>query len=517
MPLRRLWVLGLFLSLLAACGRRARAPMTPNPTLAPPAVTIASLPVTVTALPQTPTAGATPTALPTAPTAPSPGPTPAPTISAYTLNVRYDALNRRFIVEEAGRYVNTTGHPVDRLPLVAPAFTRAYISISRLTVEGKPASFFWDWDRWVVWVPLDSPLEPEAALNFRIAYVLTLRELRTRPEDNTRPMVLGASPLQTNGVDVFFFVAHYDDHRGWVLPRYWPFGEFITYPAADYTLYLDVPKGWEVAVSGVPVPCPEGTEGLDACYRLAAGRGIAFSTSTVYRVFTKEVPSRQGRPVRLEAYLFAGDADLGPYVLEVMENALRLFEDWFGPYHRERLVFVVGDFPFSLEYDGLFFVRRSFFFDEPQYRLTALTAHEVAHQWWYAQVGNDPALAPWMDESLASYAEALYYRTYLPEYETWWWDGGYWEGLKPAAGPIDRPLWEYRDYFKYRAAAYLKGAYFWREVHETLGDEGFRQLLHAYVGRYRGRVAPPDGLFTLLMEALGEEAWSRLRTKYFGP
>jgi hypothetical protein len=33
------------------------------------------------------------------------------------------------------------------------------------------------------------------------------------------------------------------------------------------------------------------------------------------------------------------------------------------------------------------------------------TPHEVAHQWFYAMVGNDQGRDPWLDEGLASWAE----------------------------------------------------------------------------------------------------------------
>src|SRR5690606_28129598 len=38
-----------------------------------------------------------------------------------------------------------------------------------------------------------------------------------------------------------------------------------------------------------------------------------------------------------------------------------------------------------------------------------VTAHEVAHQWWYSMVGNDQTLFPWLDEALTEYSVALYY------------------------------------------------------------------------------------------------------------
>jgi aminopeptidase N len=36
------------------------------------------------------------------------------------------------------------------------------------------------------------------------------------------------------------------------------------------------------------------------------------------------------------------------------------------------------------------------------------TAHEVGHQWFYSLVGNDQARDPWLDEGLATWAQARY-------------------------------------------------------------------------------------------------------------
>ena len=38
--------------------------------------------------------------------------------------------------------------------------------------------------------------------------------------------------------------------------------------------------------------------------------------------------------------------------------------------------------------------------------------HETAHQWFYSLVGNDQALDPWLDEALATWAQAVFDRTY---------------------------------------------------------------------------------------------------------
>ena len=38
-------------------------------------------------------------------------------------------------------------------------------------------------------------------------------------------------------------------------------------------------------------------------------------------------------------------------------------------------------------------------------------AHEIAHQWFYSLVGNNQARAPWLDEALATWAQARFAKT----------------------------------------------------------------------------------------------------------
>lgn len=470
---------------------------------------------------------ASPSATPSVPTftpqptsTPSPSATPTPSVPAsqqrHILEVTYTPLWQRLVVHQTLSYSNPGESAIERLPLLAPALTQAFITLQSLQASGREVAYRWDWAQWVLWLTLTPPLAPGETLNLDMRYLLELRPLRTTPEDLTKPMIQGYTQLQVNAVEWHFLVAPQDPQGEWILPQVWPFGEFITYPIGDYTVYLRLPQGWQVAYNGQSFPCPQEDHPPTLCFRVPHARQAVFSLSPVYQVFTGQYSSSSGRTIRLEAYLFAGDKDLGPYVIQVMTQALALFEDYYGPYHRERLVFVVGDFPFSLEYDGIFFVRRSFFFDDPQLRLTAITVHEVAHQWWYAQVHNNPAQAPWMDESLCTYSEVLYYQKYLPDLMTWWWTA-YWEGLEPGEGPIDRPLGSYWNYFDYRSLAYLKGALFWKKVHEILKDEGFRTLMHAYVQRYRGRIATPEDLKALLANHLSPQEWEALQREFFTP
>src|SRR5690606_6507172 len=96
----------------------------------------------------------------------------------------------------------------------------------------------------------------------------------------------------------------------------------------------------------------------------------------------------------------------------------------FGVYPHERMLVVQGDFPDGMEFSGLVFVSTDWFKSfkgETGSYLTLITIHEVAHQWWYMRVGNDPALSPWLDEALATYSEYLFMEEYYPSLKEWWW------------------------------------------------------------------------------------------------
>jgi hypothetical protein len=55
---------------------------------------------------------------------------------------------------------------------------------------------------------------------------------------------------------------------------------------------------------------------------------------------------------------------------------------------------------------GIEFPGSVIFGDAPAETLDTLVTHELAHQWFYALVGNNQAASPWLDEALAQYMTA---------------------------------------------------------------------------------------------------------------
>ena len=92
-------------------------------------------------------------------------------------------------------------------------------------------------------------------------------------------------------------------------------------------------------------------------------------------------------------------------------------------------------------------------------------AHLVAHQWWGAAVGNDPAREPVLDEAMASWSALLYFREMYGEQKAALVLEDQLQGvyrLYRTFGGEDmdanRPSRDYRNTFQYAAVVTTKGA-----------------------------------------------------------
>jgi aminopeptidase N len=128
--------------------------------------------------------------------------------------------------------------------------------------------------------------------------------------------------------------------------------------------------------------------------------------------------------------------------------------------------------------------------------------HEVAHQWWYSLVGNDQLDEPWLDEALTEYTSLLYFEqrygkkvaqsivesVFQEPYEGLLHDG--------QDMPVGLPVAAYsRDL--YGAVVYRKGALFFLEMRQLVGNKVFYKILRTYFEQYRYGVAYPQDLMAV--------------------
>jgi Peptidase family M1 domain len=278
-------------------------------------------------------------------------------------------------------------------------------------------------------------------------------------------------------------------------------GDFVFNEAADYEVTVGAPSGVEVFTSGSEAmgKPTSNTQMFTAAalrdFTILAGRGLRSEHTEV-----------QGINVR-SIYL-AEHERVGKRALTVAANALRVFTSVFGPLPFKTIS--IAEAPLvaglgSCEFSGLNIIASAFFvdFDSPAVRnlpeiireqrpsveesLEWTVAHLVAHQWWGAAVGNDPAREPVLDEALSCWSSLVYYRsTYGEEKATAVLEDqvrGVYRLYRTFGGEdmdANRPSREYRNTFQYAAIVTSKGALMFVELQRSLGEEKVYAALRNY-------------------------------------
>ncbi len=504
--LKRGWAALMLLLALTACQGGAATPPAPQPT-APPVVILSATAGTATPTPFLP---APPTPTSTPPPSPTPSPTlppPTPTAAAaartrYEIHLQLDYSARLAEVEERIHYVNHSQTPLHELVLEVAAgrWPGAFV-LSSLTLDGNaPPSYLLD-GRYMK-IDLPQPLLPGQSLTVEIDYLL-------RVPYRTQDDFFGYDGYQLNLVDWYPRVVPYDAAQGWLWHRYWALGEQQAYEQVDFDITLAVsnaPEGLLTAASAPPQPDDPGR------YRLEAARNFAFSFSPEFLLSLATVDG-----VQVYSYYFPDLRFGGRAVTEFAAQAVATYTEAFGPPPHDTLSLVALGANDGMEYSGMAFLPRVFYeeYDGTQHsNLAMLTVHEVAHQWWFEAVGNDQALYPWLDESLATYSERVFYAAQGEEHLFWWWNFRVlW--FDPQ-GVVNGSMYQYGYFRDYVDAVYLRGALFLDALRQRVGDETFAAFLRAYYAAGQGKLMTPDDFFALL-NTFTEADYSDILATYFAP
>lgn len=429
--------------------------------------------------------------------------TPEPPARAqYTLDATINYVSKGVVVNETIVYPNRTGTVLNDMVLaVEPNLWFGGFVLQSVTVDGaSPASFSIENQSQKLTIALAQPVPDGAAVSLGLAFTLILPRSATYTDPNdVRPQIYGYTDRQVNLVDWYPFVVPYLPGSGWLLHNPWFYGEHLVYDAADFDVTLrfaDPTVVPVIASSGEQIPADE--DGFH--YRLENGRTFAFSMSSQF-----EVESSQVGDITVYSYYFPFYKTPGHAVLETTAKAVEIYGDKFGPYLHKTLSAVQGDFDDGMEYSGLYFLSRDFYNNyegKPGNYLIAIAAHETAHQWWFNAVADDQALEPWLDESLATYSERIFYERVYPDGLQWWWDNrmDYYLNLYPPTGAVDTAIYDAGGYRAYLNDVYLNGAKFHEDMRTRIGDADFFAFLQDLYERKTGGRVTAEEYFSILRE-----------------
>jgi hypothetical protein len=342
-------------------------------------------------------------------------------------------------------------------PRTAPAASK--LETGQVTIAGRPVAS-----------TLDDPttLVVRTGATFRAGQAVDVSmpwELRVPGAANDR--------ISRNGdamrLGSFFPILPWEPGVGWATDA--PAGGFAeasTAPVADFDLTVVLPEGYNVLASGTPDPARPGR------FTASAMRDVAMSVGR-FEILTAVAMAPQ--PVQVAVGIHRGtvDNDGAPAYLERVVSSLEDFGRRFGPYPWPTFTFAITpSLGGGIEYPSHVMQGQN---------TLGVTSHEVGHQWFYGLVGNNQGRDPWLDEGLASWAEARM-ENRLTQFKA--------RIIPPAAkNKVGEPMTFWADKPQmYSAGVYVQGA----QALAALGDADLVDCaLRVYVAQNAHRVArQPD-------------------------
>ncbi|MCL2370557.1 MAG: M1 family peptidase, partial [Firmicutes bacterium] len=250
-------------------------------------------------------------------------------------------------------------------------------------------------------------------------------------------------------------------------------------------------------------------------------RDFAIVMSPDFRVMTETV---DGIEIRYY-YIIDPTPELS---LKIAVDSVRTFNEHIGMFPYPTLAVVETHFLHGgMEYPRLVMISNELSGD--LYR--EVIVHEVAHQWWYAVVGNNPVLHAWMDEGLTEYTTTLFY-VWNPQYGITYQERMadkltglllYLElyGRQRPDTSMNRPLNEFRNSYDYMYMVYVKGGLMFSSLRRMIGNDNFFAALKLYYEQNFFQMARPENLIAAFEQASGKpleayfDSWLSGRVQMF--
>jgi len=202
-------------------------------------------------------------------------------------------------------------------------------------------------------------------------------------------------------------------------------------------------------------------------------------------------------PVRV---LYSGSRSASEEVGNIAANAMAFYDTNFGAYPYAELDVIAMSFPSGgRELPSMVFINNA---RDSVYR-RFITAHEVAHQWFYGLAGNDTLRSAWMGESVVQIAGYLFYKQTgyggsPTAAEDYWASILRWYTRLQTVKPLNMPVDSFTDFNDYMSNTYGGGAVFFRGIVEQIGERAFIAGLHSYVQTVGLGVGTPLQFFSAI-------------------
>lgn len=350
----------------------------------------------------------------------------------------------------------------------------AAIKVSSISIDGKKADYQLDNNKLLI--ELDRNLESQSTVVVDIDYRMRLPEYGMR-----------LSQIENN-----FYLAHwypmlasYKD--GWVIDDYDPKGESYDTGYGDYAISYRLPDEYLVATSG-----EDGhIEAADSA--TVRGENIKDFYMAILDPDEWETQTIEANNTNLRVFA-PKDAGILETTVEMAADAYAYFEEKIGDNPNGELDIIANDG--YMEYPNIIEVASE------QEALESVLIHEIAHQWFYYLVTNDPFRESWLDESLTEFSSALYISEQDGDADSGFDDAAFAEAAYPTEKYANIPLDDF-DEPTYYSTIYGKVPMLFKEFfEENGGTEAAFGFLAAYYKEFQ-------------LEQVDSEAFKQFFEAYF--
>jgi hypothetical protein len=266
---------------------------------------------------------------------------------------------------------------------------------------------------------------------------------------------------------------------GWARDPFVPLsGETASSPAADTRVSVSAPEDTTVLMTGTraqPSQPSDGRRTWTSTEPVARDVGVAVGPFT-----TAQATTPDGVAVTVGA-LPGGDLAPEELLSQTLASIASL-EGFLGPFPYEaQTVALLPDYGGGIEYPGFIFEATP----SPQ-----VLVHELSHMWFYGMVGNSQFRDPWLDEALASWAEAVVDGK----------DDLVDEDALDLRGPVGGSMADYSNTGAYFRLVYDKGGAALLAARAAAGPAAFDAAVRCYVDANAWSIATPEDLGAALAD-----------------
>ena len=413
-------------------------------------------------------------------------------------------------------YANAYARPLRDIPfasdLIASDFNGEFAAVARrgelsrfdVSLRGRAVSA--ELHGTSVVVDLPRALPPEAVTTIEIALAMELPDFPER-FGRWRDLTLLGNWIPTVAVRA---------DGAWRLDRFGSIGDPFFSAVADYHVDLTVDENAGVAGTGRLVSVQEAPGGVRTWrFDAPAVRDAAY----VAGPFLRGLEAEAGGTI-VRSWYPAGRGPDGAANLETAVAAVEHYSETYGtlPWPEVEVIETEGRLG-GMEYPGVVFVSsasESFSglplipdlvsysgFEDARSRY--VVAHELAHQWWYAAVGNDQIEEPWLDEALAEASTRMWLEGQDDGERTWLMTNLV-ADAEPSAGSVRSGISEFESNESYTEAIYVEGAEVLMALRREVGQETYDTILRTWYAEQSGGIGTVDEFAATVQEVAGAGA-----------